>query len=192
MAQLVDAQVVVIELEGFFVAFQRGVTLDTIALHLDVQPAGDVVPGGLFQVHPFHDQRVLGRTDEFADERAPDRLSREVFRPDGYREGMPDAKSRLCHDGSFWGLMSDEAHRDAGAGRGAFYVCADGDRRSVSVSCQYAPGRRFGQPPMTFCIMASRSAFGIFASWASLIFAKVSMVMPPSLDGPPAVAMLCV
>ena len=45
---------------------------------------------------------------------------------------------------------------------------------------------------MTFCIMASRSAFGIFASWASLIFAKVSMVTPPSLDGPPAVPMLCV
>ena len=36
---------------------------------------------------------------------------------------------------------------------------------------------------MTFCIMASRSAFGIFASWASLIFASVSMVTPPSLDG---------
>ena len=104
MAKLVDPHVVIIELEGFFVAFQRGVAFDTVALHLDVQAAGDVVASGFLEVGFLLDQAVFAFANELADPRHAVSFRCEALGPDRYSEGMPNAESRLRHDGgSFCG-----------------------------------------------------------------------------------------
>ena len=104
MAKLVDPHVVVIELEGFFVALKRGIAFDTVALHLDVQAAGDVVASGFLEVGFLLDQAVFAFTDELADPSHAVSFRCEALGPDGNSEGMPYAESRLRHDGgSFCG-----------------------------------------------------------------------------------------